>query len=164
VQCPFCGYIDQKVLDSRPAREGDAIRRRRECMGCGRRFTTFEEPERPRLFVIKRGGGRVDFSRDKVLNSMLLACRKRRVPIEELHAAAERIERDLLQEMDEEVSSNEIGERVMQALEKIDTVAYVRFASVYRDFETVQDFREILEQVGEGVWRPVATVSSGGPQ
>jgi transcriptional repressor NrdR len=151
VQCPFCGYIDQKVLESRPAREGDAIRRRRECIGCGRRFTTFEEPERPRLFVIKRGGGRVDFSREKVLNSMLLACRKRRVQIEDLHAAAERIERDLIQEMEEEVTSRQIGEKVMNALEQIDTVAYVRFASVYQDFETIDDFREILDHIGTGV-------------
>ncbi len=145
VQCPYCGYIDQKVLDSRPAREGDAIRRRRECLSCGRRFTTFEEPERPRLFVIKRGGGREEFSRDKVLNSMLLAGRKRQVSVETLQKAAEHIERDLFQSVDEEVSSSEIGERVLRQLLDIDVVAYIRFASVYRDFDTIADFRTIID-------------------
>lgn len=145
MQCPYCGYIDQKVLDSRPAREGDAIRRRRECLSCGRRFTTFEEPERPRLFVIKREGGREEFNRDKVLNSMLLASRKRPITIEALRSAAEHIERELLQSFDEEISSKEIGDRVLQQLKEIDDVAYIRFASVYREFETITDFRHIID-------------------
>jgi transcriptional repressor NrdR len=153
MRCPFCGFIDQKVLDSRPAREGDSIRRRRECLGCGRRFTTFEEPERPRLFVIKRGGAREEFSREKCLNCMLIACRKRPVPVEALRSAVERIERDLFQEFEDEAPSRALGERVMHELANLDAVAYVRFASVYREFETVQDFRDIVEQVGEGVGR-----------
>jgi len=144
MHCPFCGYIDQKVLDSRPARDGEAIRRRRECMGCGRRFTTFEEPERPRLFVIKRGGSRQEFSRDKVLSSMLLACHKRPVDVETLRDASERVERDLFQEFDDEVSSKHIGQRVMQELNQVDTVAYIRFASVYQEFETIADFERIV--------------------
>ena len=145
MHCPYCGHPEQKVLDSRPAREGEAIRRRRECESCGRRFTTFEEPEKPRLFVVKRDGSRVEFSREKVLAGMLVACHKRKVPVEVLREAAELIERDAFQEFVDEVPSTEIGERVIEALRKIDTVAYVRFASVYREFETVSDFREIVE-------------------
>ena len=148
MQCPFCGYIDQKVLDSRPARDGEAIRRRRECLSCGRRFTTFEEPERPRLFVIKRGGSRQEFNRDKVLSSMLLACHKRPIDVETLRDASERVERDLFQEFDEEVPSTAIGQRVMQQLLNVDPVAYVRFASVYREFTTIEDFKEIVDSVG----------------
>jgi transcriptional repressor NrdR len=151
MRCPFCGFIDQKVLDSRPAREGDAIRRRRECLGCGRRFTTFEEPERPRLFVVKRGGAREEFSRDKCMSSMIIACRKRPVSVEELRAAVERIERDLFQEFEDEVPTKAIGEKVMRELSAIDTVAYVRFASVYREFDTVHDFASIVKEVGDEV-------------
>jgi transcriptional repressor NrdR len=147
MKCPYCGSCEQKVLDSRPAREGEAIRRRRECDACGRRFTTFEAPERPRLFVVKRGGAREEFSREKVLGSMLVACGKRPVPIETVRAAAERIERDLFTEFEDEVPSTEVGERVMHALMGIDTVAYVRFASVYREFASLSDFREIVESV-----------------
>jgi transcriptional repressor NrdR len=149
MHCPYCGHPEQKVLDSRPAREGDAIRRRRECESCGRRFTTFEEPERPRLFVVKRDGSRAEFSREKVLAGMLVACHKRRVPIEVLREAAELIERDVYQEFVDEVPSTEIGERVIARLRAIDTVAYVRFASVYREFQTVSDFREIVESCHE---------------
>jgi transcriptional repressor NrdR len=147
VRCPFCGFIDQKVLDSRPALEGDAIRRRRECTGCGRRFTTFERPERPRLFVAKRDGTRQEFDREKVFNSLLIACRKRRIPIEDLRAAVSRIERSLFLEADEEVSTQAVGERVMRELRGIDPVAYVRFASVYREFETLEDFKSIVDDV-----------------
>jgi transcriptional repressor NrdR len=147
VRCPFCGFIDQKVLDSRPARDGEAIRRRRECIGCGRRFTTFEEPETPRLFVVKRNGSREEFARDKVLRSMLVACRKRRIPIEDLKEAVERIERDLHHRFEEEIPAKEIGEKVLTELAHIDTVAYVRFASVYREFETVADFEGVLNEM-----------------
>ncbi len=150
MHCPFCGYIDQRVLDSRQARDGEAIRRRRECNSCGRRFTTFEEPERPRLFVIKRGGSRQEFSRDKVLSSMLLACRKRPVDVETLRDASAHVERDLFQEFEEEVPSNAIGHRVLVELRKVDTVAYVRFASVYLEFETITDFEEIIRSVQQG--------------
>ncbi len=152
MRCPFCGFIDQKVLDSRPARDGEAIRRRRECIGCGRRFTTFEEPETPRLFVVKRSGSREEFSRDKVLRSMLVACRKRRIPIEDLKEGVERIERDLYHRFEDEIPAPDIGERVLKELGQIDTVAYVRFASVYREFETVADFERTLNQLQvEGV-------------
>lgn len=149
MRCPFCGCDDQKVLDSRPAREGEAIRRRRECTRCGRRFTTFEEPERPRLFVVKRAGSREEFSREKVLGSMLIASRKRPISVETLRRAAEAVERDLYQLYDDEVPTSFVGERVMEELKRLDTVAYVRFASVYREFQTVSDFREIVESVNE---------------
>ncbi len=147
MRCPFCGFIDQKVLDSRPALEGDAIRRRRECTACNRRFTTFERPERPRLFVAKRDGTREEFDRDKVLNSMLIACRKRRIPLEDLREAVSHIERALLLDAEEEVSTQAVGERVMRELRGIDPVAYVRFASVYREFETLEDFKSIVDDV-----------------
>lgn len=147
--CPYCGSDDQKVLDSRPSREGGAIRRRRECLRCERRFTTFEAYETPRLFVVKRGGGREEFDRDKVLSSMLIACRKRPVAIEALRHAADRVERDLRNQLSDEVASREIGERVLGELSQMDTVAYVRFASVYRDFETIEDFRDIIERLSQ---------------
>lgn len=145
MKCPYCGFEEQKVLDSRPAREGEAIRRRRECVACSRRFTTFEEPERPRLFVVKRDGTREEFSRDKCLNSMLIACRKRGVGVDILRETVERIERDLFQEYEDEVTSQCIGDRVLQQLFAIDSVAYVRFASVYKEFETVGDFKQVIE-------------------
>ncbi|MBS1720114.1 MAG: transcriptional repressor NrdR [Armatimonadetes bacterium] len=148
MKCPFCGDSDQKVLDSRPARDGEAIRRRRECTGCGRRFSTYEEPERPRLFVLKRDGSRCDFSRDKLLHSMVVATRKRNVPMEILRTASERIERDLYQAHEDEVTTRDIGEHVLRVLFELDTVAYVRYASVFEEFETLADFRSVIERIG----------------
>lgn len=147
--CPFCGHPDQKVLDSRPGADTESIRRRRECVCCARRFTTFERYERPRLFVIKRQGGREEFSRDKVFESMRVACGKRPVSVETLRDAVARIERDLFHEFEDEVTSLEIGGRVMRELSRIDTVGYVRFASVYQEFETVSDFAQMVEKVQE---------------
>ncbi|MBS1717763.1 MAG: transcriptional repressor NrdR [Armatimonadetes bacterium] len=143
--CPYCRHSEQRVLDSRPSRDGSTIRRRRECCSCLRRFTTFEGLERQRLFVVKRGGSREEFNREKVFESMRVACRKRPVSVEVLREAASKVERDLFQEHDEEVASKQIGEKVMDELKAIDTVAYVRFASVYREFETVSDFTDIIE-------------------
>lgn len=147
MRCPYCGWEGQKVLDSRPAREGEAIRRRRECENCARRFTTFEAPEMPRIYVAKRGGEREEFRLDKVLNSMVIACRKRRVPMEALVAAAERIEREVVSRFDEEVSSQTIGQMVLEELRDVDIVAFVRFASVYQEFQTIEDFKTIIESV-----------------
>jgi transcriptional repressor NrdR len=147
MQCPFCGCADQKVLDSRPCVDGEAIRRRRECSVCGRRFTTFERPERPRIFVIKRSGARAELSREKIFDSMRIACRKRPVPVDILRTLSERIERDLYQDFEDEVTTREIGARVMRELAPVDTVAYVRFASVYQEFETVADFARLIEEV-----------------
>lgn len=162
MKCPFCGNEDQRVLDSRPAREGEAIRRRRECVGCNRRFTTFEEPERPRLFVEKRDGTREEFDRDKCLKSMLIACRKRGISVDILRASVERIERDLFQEFEDEVPTQAIGEKVLQALFAIDSVAYIRFASVYKEFETVSDFKQVIEAMSTtGVERPLGSTVYG---
>ncbi len=147
MRCPFCGYEELKVLDSRPVPDGESIRRRRECLQCARRFTTVERAERPRLFVVKRGAGREEFNRDKVFESMRIACRKRPISTECLKDAVARIERDLFQEFEDEVPSREVGGRVMRELSTIDTVAYVRFASVYQEFETVSDFARIVDKV-----------------
>ncbi len=147
MKCPFCGNDDLKVLDSRPGTDGDSIRRRRECGNCTKRFTTWERFEKARLFVIKRDGSRCDFNREKVFDSMRLACGKRPVSVDTLREAASRIEAELYQNSDEEVSTKEVGMRVMRELSTIDTVAYVRFASVYQEFETVADFAEMVERV-----------------
>lgn len=147
MKCPYCGWVEQKVLDSRPARDGEAIRRRRECESCGRRFTTFEAPEIPRIYVVKRSGAREEFSAEKALKSMVLASRKRSIQIEKLQAAVERIERELISRFEEEVSSLTIGQMVLEELRDIDTVAFVRFASVYQEFQTVGDFQAILASV-----------------
>ena len=147
MKCPFCGHDDQKVLDSRPAREGEAVRRRRECSSCNRRFTTFEQPEKPRLFVIKRGGTRVEFDREKLLAGMALACHKRPVPAQKLHEAAEKIEQELFDLCEPEVPSTEVGDRVMEALLTLDTVAFVRFASVYLEFDSPQEFGKVVEAI-----------------
>ena len=145
MKCPHCGHNDQRVLDTRPTRDESAIWRRRECVGCARRFTTFEQPEKPRLFVVKRDGAREEFDRDKALSSMMVACRKRPIAIEKLRDAAVEIERALYKEYVDEAPSRAIGELVMDELRDLDTVAFVRFASVYRDFQTASDFREIVE-------------------
>jgi len=144
VRCPYCGNDEQRVLDSRPAPEADAIRRRRECGGCGRRFNTFERAERPRLFVVKRDGGRQEFDRDKLTESMRLAARKRPVSAIDLRAAADRIERDLFNGLVEEIPSREVGARAMEALRKLDPVAYVRYASVYQEFNCLGDFAHVI--------------------
>ena len=147
MRCPYCGHGDQRVLDSRPTPDGETIRRRRECPSCTRRFTTTERAEKPRVYVVKRGGEREEFSRDKVLNSMVLAAGKRPVSLERLEIAAAAIERDVLGDLIDEIPTHEIGRRVMAELSVIDTVAYIRFASVYQDFETVSDFTMIVDRV-----------------
>jgi transcriptional repressor NrdR len=146
MRCPYCGNDEQKVLDSRPMSELDAIRRRRECSGCGRRFTTFERAERPRLFVVKRNGGRQEFDREKLVESMRLAARKRPVSAVALRTAADSIEKDLLNETVEEVASREVGARAMRALQGLDPVAYVRYASVYQEFDCMGDFAQMIAQ------------------
>lgn len=157
MKCPYCGHEDQKVLDSRPAREGEAIRRRRECLRCERRFTTFEEPERPRLHVVKRDGTREEFNREKILTSMLIACGKRPVAVDAVREAAELIEFDLYQEFEDEVRSREIGDRVLRALLLLDAVAYLRFASVYLSFDGLEDFVEMVETLRQ---RPASSTSA----
>jgi transcriptional repressor NrdR len=150
MKCPFCGYHDDKVLESRTAREGEAIRRRRECLSCARRFTTFEEIEELRVMVVKRDGRREPFDRDKVLRGMIVACEKRPVPMDTLESATDEIERAVYESSGREIETEAIGEMVVEALRKVDQVAYVRFASVYRQFEDVGQFREIVDVLGRG--------------
>lgn len=149
MKCPFCGYNDSKVVDSRPTDDG-SIRRRRECLECGRRFTTYERVESMPIIVIKRDGSRDTFSREKVLNAMLRAFEKRSVTLDALNNAVDNIEQNLQNTLTREVSSSEIGEMVLKELRGIDEVAYVRFASVYRQFKDVDSFlAEIRELTGE---------------
>lgn len=149
MKCPFCGFFDSRVLESRPTDEVTAIRRRRECPHCGRRFTTYERVEETPLLVIKKDGSREMFSRQKILSGMLRACEKRPIPLETLEKAAYEVERALKETGRGEVTSKETGEMVMEKLRKIDDVAYVRFASVYREFTDLMGFREELEKILE---------------
>jgi len=145
MKCPFCGCLDSRVLDTRSTDEGEVIRRRRECPQCDRRFTTYERMELTPLMVVKKDGRREVFSTSKVLNGMIRACEKRPIPLNVLEEAAAAVERELRHAGWSEVSSQEVGERVMDKLRAIDEVAYVRFASVYRQFKDVGKFREELE-------------------
>jgi len=145
--CPFCGHSELKVLDSRPARAGAAIRRRRECDACFRRFTTFEEVERVHPSVVKRDGARQEFDREKLLRSMLLAARKRKVATVLLQHVADRMETRLFDANEQEVSTRQLGEWVMEELSRIDAVAFVRFASVYHEFDDPAQFTEIVTEM-----------------
>ena len=147
LECPFCGSIELSVVESRPARDGKAIRRRRECSACERRFTTFEQVETARLTVVKRGGLREEFDRDKVLNGIKHACHKRPVPAEAMEAAAEQIEQEMYDLLEPEVSTTQIGDRVMEELLKLDAVAFVRFASVYKEFDSPQEFADVVTAI-----------------
>ena len=140
MKCPFCGNIEDKVVDSRIATEGDSIRRRRECLKCQRRFTTYEYIEKTSLMVIKSDGRREPFDRNKILSGLLKACEKRAVSMETVEELVNSIERTLQRTYDKEVNSKDIGEMVMDKLHKMDEVAYVRFASVYRQFKDINQF------------------------
>ncbi len=147
MRCPFCGYAESKVIDSRPAEEGATIRRRRECLACQKRFTTYEIMERLPLVVVKRDGSRQTFDKIKVLNGMLRACEKRPVSLQSLEKIAEEIEQELQNSLEREVTTTEIGEMVMDRLKDIDEGAYVRFASVYRQFKDVKTFFDELTKL-----------------
>jgi len=147
MRCIYCGYEDSKVLDSRPADDNYAIRRRRECLRCGRRFTTYERVEDVPLVVVKKSGNRDLFDRNKLLTGLLKACEKREISLETLENAASEIERELLNEPEREISTGRIGEMVMDKLQSIDPVAYVRFASVYREFKDVETFKKEIENL-----------------
>ena len=147
MKCPFCGYAESKVIDSRPADEGATIRRRRECLACQKRFTTYEFMERLPLIVIKRDGSRQTFDRMKLLNGMIRACEKRPVPMSALEEIADQIEQELQNSLEREISTVEIGEKVMAHLKDVDEVAYVRFASVYRQFKDIHTFMEELTKL-----------------
>jgi transcriptional repressor NrdR len=147
MRCPYCGSEEDHVVDSRPTQEGKAIRRRRECLRCGRRFTTFERYEERPLMVIKKDGRREPFDRNKVLQGMVIACRKRPVSMEVLEKAVDEIEHEIQNRMEAEISSVEIGRMVMQKLLEIDPVAYVRFASVYEEFQDPQQFNRVVQML-----------------
>ncbi len=142
MKCPFCGQIEEKVVDSREARDGEAIRRRRECLSCKRRFTTYERIEEIQFMVVKKDGRREVFDRNKVLGGLLKATQKRPVGVAELEKIADEVEARLFEKPDREISSQEIGELIMNRLYELDEVAYVRFASVYRQFKDVSEFVE----------------------
>ncbi|NLN28644.1 MAG: transcriptional repressor NrdR [Firmicutes bacterium] len=146
MKCPFCGFGDTRVIESRPTDEGASIRRRRECPSCGGRFTTYERMETMPLYVIKRDGGREPFDRQKVLRGMVIACQKRPVPVALLEEATSRIETELRNQLESEVSSRAIGQMVMDELRRIDPVAYIRFASVYMQFD-LRRFQEELDAI-----------------
>jgi len=147
MRCPFCEHDDTKVIDSRHTEDGHAIRRRRECDSCGKRFTTYEKIEQMILMVIKKDGSREAFDRNKIMNGIIKACEKRPVPMAEIEKVVDEIERGLNNMMEKEVESTFIGELIMESLRKLDEVAYVRFASVYRQFTDVNTFVAEIEKL-----------------
>ena len=149
MKCPYCGYQESKVVDSRHSEDGQSIRRRRECLSCQKRFTTYETVESLPMVVIKRDNSRQSFDRNKVLNGMLRACEKRPVAMADLEAAADEIEQVIQNSLDREVSPTQIGELVMERLKPLDEVAYVRFASVYRQFKDINSFMRELNKILE---------------
>ncbi|MEF7613578.1 transcriptional regulator NrdR [Aquincola sp. MAHUQ-54] len=147
MRCPFCSHEETQVVETRDSDEGDVIRRRRRCLSCDKRFTTYERPEIAMPSVVKKGGARVEFDSAKLRASMLLALRKRPVSMEQVDAAIERIEEKLRTSGARELPSTRLGELVMRELKRIDKVAYVRFASVYRSFEDVDEFRQLIRDI-----------------
>ena len=149
MKCPYCGDEESKVIDSRPTEDGERIRRRRECLACQKRFTTYEIIETLPLVVIKRDGSRQTFDKNKLINSMLKACEKRSVALGDLERIANEIEQELQNRLERECPTSEIGEMVMKRLKSLDEVAYVRFASVYRQFKDINTFMEELTHLLE---------------
>ena len=146
MRCPFCGDFESKVVDSRRSEEGDSIRRRRECIACQRRFTTYETVESLPIIVVKRDGARQSFDRNKILNSMVRACDKRKVDLADLEKITTEIEQAIQNSLEREVSTDKLGEMVMARLKPLDEVAYIRFASVYRRFQDVGGFIQEINQ------------------
>ncbi len=147
MKCPFCGHIEDKVVDSRESREGDAIRRRRECLACEKRFTTYERIDEVPYMVVKKDGRREKFDRQKVLTGLLKACEKRPVPMGKLSDLVNRVEAKVTDSPEREISTIEIGEFLMDSLRDLDKIAYVRFASVYRDFQDEEAFFDELKNL-----------------
>ena len=145
MKCPFCGYGDSKVLDTIPTDEGNTIRRRRECLNCQKRFTTYEKIEQSPIMVIKKDGNRQAFDREKIIRGMIKSCEKRPVSAADIEEAVNNIEKKIENSMKKEISSLEVGEMVMEELKDLDEVSYVRFASVYREFKDLQSFVDELE-------------------
>lgn len=147
MHCPFCGHNEDKVVDSRESNEFDTIRRRRECLKCAKRFTTYERTEEIPLMVVKKDGRREPFDRKKILAGLMKACEKRPVALEQVESLVDDIERELLRQDQKEINSRRIGEIIMSKLPAIDEVAYVRFASVYREFRDINQFMQTLKQM-----------------
>lgn len=147
MKCPYCEYFESKVVDSRPTDEGQAIRRRRECIKCNKRFTTYEKIEEIPIIVVKKDGNRQAFDRNKVLNGIIKSCEKRPVTMSEIENIVDDIEKTLSNSLEKEVTSVEIGEHIMNKLKDVDEVSYVRFASVYRQFKDVNSFMEELKKI-----------------
>jgi len=147
MRCPYCGYNEDKVIDSRETQDATSIRRRRECLNCGRRYTTYEYVEKTPLMVIKKDGRREAFQREKILNGLLRACHKRPISVETLERVVSEIEKEIQKKFDREVESRYIGELVMEKLSQLDDVAYVRFASVYRQFKDINQFLRELREI-----------------
>ena len=147
MRCIYCGHEESKVLDSRSAEDTNSIRRRRECLKCGKRFTTYETIEMTPILVIKSDGSRQAFDINKIKNGMIKACEKRPVTLEQIEAVASEIEKTLQNNFLQEVPSSKLGEMVMEALKRLDEVAYVRFASVYRQFKDIDSFKKLLEEL-----------------
>ena len=147
MRCQFCGYLDSKVIDSRPTEEGSSIRRRRECLRCGRRFTTYEKTETSPVMIIKKDMRREPFNPDKIKKGLLAACQKRPVSIKDIDAVVEKVEKMVYSTGEDELNSRRIGEAVMDELKLLDEVAYVRFASVYRQFTDVSSFMDELNKL-----------------
>ena len=147
MKCPYCGFIDCKVIDSRPTEEGNAIRRRRECLKCEKRFTTYEKLETISLAVIKQDNSRQQYDREKILRGIIRACEKRPISLQQMERVADEIEAELYHSMVKEVSSTEIGEKVMEQLKELDEVAYVRFASVHKQFSDIETFMAELQKL-----------------
>lgn len=147
MKCPYCGFVESKVVDSRPTDEEAAIRRRRECERCSKRFTTYEKIEEMPLIIVKKDGSREVYQRNKIINGLLKACEKRPIPVSEIEKLVEDIEKELYNSMEKEINSKQIGELVMSRLKKIDDVAYVRFASVYRQFKDINTFLQELNKL-----------------
>ncbi|WP_243295272.1 transcriptional regulator NrdR [Geothrix mesophila] len=159
MRCPFCGHLEDKVVDSRESREGDSIRRRRECLSCARRFTSYERVEEVPLVILKKDGRREPFDRQKLMKGLLLACQKRPVSLARIEELVADIHARLMERPDREIRSRELGELVMDELKGLDQVAYVRFASVYRDFKDLPDFVKALEGL---MHKEAATGRNGG--
>ncbi len=149
MRCPYCSFVESKVVDSRRTEDEHEIRRRRECMKCGNRFTTYEKVEKLPLVVVKKNGDRELFAKEKVLNGLIRACEKRAIPLEKLEQLADDLEKQLRSNLDREVSTSLIGELVLERLRKLDEVAYVRFASVYRQFSDVGNFLRELQSLAD---------------
>lgn len=147
MRCPYCGYNEDKVIDSRETQDATSVRRRRECLNCGRRYTTYEYVEKTPLMVIKKDGRREAFQREKILNGLLRACHKRPISVETLEKVVSEIEKEIQKKFDREVESRYIGELVMEKLSQLDDVAYVRFASVYRQFKDINQFLRELREI-----------------